>query len=838
MTVRESDAIFGPSHAFATMAPEPKGPAPPHLQLPPGGVPSPRKAKEQQRLAASHKQGSTVHKPSTKKKPKEIISPLASGTAADFKPRKFRAPPVAAATITSTATTTLSPIAPSPRKTAPKGKPPLPAYVDIGDDFAGLEEFGSEPKQKTHLRKLATSEGGATPLEQLRSILSVGFARVLDLFRDWDDDESQTISKSEFRRALPVLGLLVDKEVADSLFDTFDADGSGEIDYRELSKQLRQGSDVELDDALKDGAVEIQTETTQGFALRTGLEEGASKGFGGALKLDLDGDVPIVEQLQKALGAPGVLMRAIDIFRAWDDDDSGTISKKEFRQALPAIGLKVSKEQSDELFASFDDDNSGSIDYSEIQKKLRKRLANGPTSKSPRLPKLKQAASSHGGGHTYSNVRDAKQQELEVQRMLSNMKRRLMQAEHEANKAAHLARKQAEGAAIRTDMDRRVGRDMTERVKNVTPASQEECAVIAALFHNCLEGKSWFWLFRTIDEDGSGRISFLELKRGCRNILNLSQQKLPDVKLQSVWRTLDEDASGFISTGEFGAFMRMSPPVKREKPPPVEKPKKEFEIDDHAQFSRQLVDQGVEPAGDDEMLELSRALAIELNRLPPNQRGWYNLFRKVDEDQSGQISFQELETIVRNGLRIDHTAVPRRKLLRVWVRMDEDLSGQIDAGEFGHFMRLATRTTTTHEGPKGIVVQTRDWRSPGKRQSELGFVSPKAEEEMAMALEVERATAAMERMRQEAANVEQLIRQKELELTEYKLPAAAGGDERVASSFVNPSAATADAGNRRRTVVRVKVAGSKPVPIEVVQAYGGQARRSRTGGVALADEAA
>ena len=210
----------------------------------------------------------------------------------------------------------------------------------------------------------------------------------------------------------------------------------------------------------------------------------------------------------------------------------------------------------------------------------------------------------------------------------------------------------------------------------------------------------------------------------------------------------------------------------------------------------------------------------------------------MDEDQSGLISFQELETIVRNGLRLDHAAVPRRKLLRVWLRMDEDLSGQIDAGEFGHFMRLATRSTTMNEGPKGIVVQNRDWRSPGKRQSEIGFADPKVEEEMAMALEVERATAAMERMRQEAANMEQLIRQKELELASTKLPTATGGEERVASSFANPSAATADAGNRRRTVVRMKMATHKPVPMEVVHAYGGQARRSRTGGAALADEAA
>ena len=86
-------------------------------------------------------------------------------------------------------------------------------------------------------------------------------------------------------------------------------------------------------------------EATAGqFALRKGLGEDAAKAFGGAIALDASGEVPIVEQLQRALAAPDRLMRAINLFRAWDEDGSGTISSKEFGQALPALGLKVSME--------------------------------------------------------------------------------------------------------------------------------------------------------------------------------------------------------------------------------------------------------------------------------------------------------------------------------------------------------------------------------------------------------------------------------------------------------------------------------------------------------------
>ena len=40
-----------------------------------------------------------------------------------------------------------------------------------------------------------------TVAEQLRDALSKAAVRVIDLFRDWDDDQSGTVSKKEFRKA-------------------------------------------------------------------------------------------------------------------------------------------------------------------------------------------------------------------------------------------------------------------------------------------------------------------------------------------------------------------------------------------------------------------------------------------------------------------------------------------------------------------------------------------------------------------------------------------------------------------------------------------------------------
>ena len=78
---------------------------------------------------------------------------------------------------------------------------------------------------------------------QIRAWLQSNYARVMDLFREWDDDNSGAIGKKEFRQAVQVLGLGASREELESLFDSWDADGSGEIAFAEMHALLRQGAD-------------------------------------------------------------------------------------------------------------------------------------------------------------------------------------------------------------------------------------------------------------------------------------------------------------------------------------------------------------------------------------------------------------------------------------------------------------------------------------------------------------------------------------------------------------------------------------------------------------------
>ena len=62
---------------------------------------------------------------------------------------------------------------------------------------------------------------------------------MIDLFREWDADGDGYVTRKEFHRAMPLLGLEVPKAEVDALFDSWDTDGGGAISYDELKKLMR-----------------------------------------------------------------------------------------------------------------------------------------------------------------------------------------------------------------------------------------------------------------------------------------------------------------------------------------------------------------------------------------------------------------------------------------------------------------------------------------------------------------------------------------------------------------------------------------------------------------------
>ena len=140
---------------------------------------------------------------------------------------------------------------------------------------------------------------------QLRDALAKTAVRVIDLFREWDDDGSGKVSRSEFHKAMPMLGFFVGKAEMDALFDEWDLDKSGFIEISELNRLLRRGNEIELDEALQPGgAGEIEMGVDQAYALRKGKINKDDSRLLQTIDLDEGPDArPVHEQARSCLPA-------------------------------------------------------------------------------------------------------------------------------------------------------------------------------------------------------------------------------------------------------------------------------------------------------------------------------------------------------------------------------------------------------------------------------------------------------------------------------------------------------------------------------------------------------
>lgn len=196
----------------------------------------------------------------------------------------------------------------------------------------------------------------------MRTMLRENSTRAIDMFRALDKNGDGTVTRVEFRAALPLLGFETSKAaVIDGLFDQLDNNGNGVLEHAELETNLRR-DDIELDAELQAGAVAFDVEIKQRYDLRATARDGES--------------APLVsEYTLKDLTAALVASagRVLDMFRAFDADGNGQVTKAEMRAALPLLGFDSSNSTLiDEIFDKIDVDKSGSIEYAELGKTLRR----------------------------------------------------------------------------------------------------------------------------------------------------------------------------------------------------------------------------------------------------------------------------------------------------------------------------------------------------------------------------------------------------------------------------------------------------------------------------------
>jgi len=146
-----------------------------------------------------------------------------------------------------------------------------------------------------------------------------------------------------------------------------------------------------------------------------------------------------------------------------------------------------------------------------------------------------------------------------------------------------------------------------------------------------LRGEDWDRIFREQNSDGTGKISFTEFRAMCRTVLRLQE---PDSLLRVVFDSLDMDSSGDISIEELVEFVadpneRMRARLKRavrETGNDWRKIVKEHDLDNSGQIS---------------FSEFRRLCHYRLKMLDRDVH-LRQVFKAVDEDQSGEISIREL----------------------------------------------------------------------------------------------------------------------------------------------------------------------------------------------------
>ena len=347
----------------------------------------------------------------------------------------------------------------------------------------------------------------------LRDALARSSDRVCDLFRKWDEDKSGSIDKREFTRAVRALGFEVSDKDAGAVFDELDDDKSGKLEYKELNTMLRKGNGSEATkNNLKRGSMADRSRNAAVTAknINKNYEGSRVSALPPMVQLDATSGVSIIDQLSTILTEHSV--KLIDLFREWDTDGNGAIDKKEFRQAVAALGYDVPKKEVDKLFDALDDVKDGMIEYGEFKQALSKHSKKVLPIKAPEVKKKGAAVEVEG-----DDVAGAGDEDFDV-----GMKQNAMERD-----------------AADTDQDGRL--DFGEFCNLVRDREEGEFT------EEELKKR-----FEELDQDGSGKIDMPEyLKFSLRDALSRSGDRVCDL-----FRRWDEDKSGKIDKREFSRAVR------------------------------------------------------------------------------------------------------------------------------------------------------------------------------------------------------------------------------------------------------------------------------------------
>ena len=551
----------------------------------------------------------------------------------------------------------------------------------------------------------------------------------LQFFRAVDEDNSGLIVFDELivmvRKRMKIAAVDLPDNTLKALWISLDVDNSNNVAQSEFGRFMLLGGPSHS----MTGVGEQHAEERRQAVLKKAaeMEEAAKRLVGANLtdtaamrsELAAQGSPPVTDEEQMAMSTtfnrvleymyPGKGRSWTQLFAAVDDDGSGQVTYAELEHAVRK-DMKISDgDLSDDrlkaLWCLLDADDSNMLNTVEFGKFM---MLAGP------------ARTAKGTA------------EKHAEEMAKQAQAKLAKERREANllNGANLV----DTAAMRSEL----------AALGIQPASQKDQEAMALQFNKQLEylypgsdrNRTWLQFFRAVDEDGSGLISFDEIVDMTREQMKMTEAELPDTALKALWCSMDSDDSNTVAQAEFGRLMKLANPAEvvagvqdrrgreliaankaKAAADAAEAKRRSGYVMTTKEMSEQLTNLGIPPANETEQREISVKFNARLDYIVPGKgatRTWLTLFKAVDIDGSGCITYDELHGMVRQKLKLTKPDLPDIQIMALWVALDADASNQISSAEFGRFMRLTQQKRTA-------ISSSRD-----DRKIPLAKLSPKA----------------------------------------------------------------------------------------------------------------
>ncbi|CAG9321002.1 unnamed protein product [Blepharisma stoltei] len=166
---------------------------------------------------------------------------------------------------------------------------------------------------------------------------------LLRAFKYFDLDNTETVDFPEFCKALEKVGMVVNPEQVQQLFNVYDTDGSGSLDYKEFTSVV--------------------------FDQDTSAKKSPSKGISSSQVREGEEALEKLRQKLASRGGRGIIGLARQ-FKIIDDDNSKSLDLQEFTKAMRDFRVEISQGDIQALFNLVDRDRSGQIDYDEFLRAL------------------------------------------------------------------------------------------------------------------------------------------------------------------------------------------------------------------------------------------------------------------------------------------------------------------------------------------------------------------------------------------------------------------------------------------------------------------------------------